>query len=158
MHDRSSILCPMNRLTAARGSQIVSALVEGMSVRATCRMTDTAKGTVLRLVAELGEVCADYMDRILVNLPCKRVQCDEIWAFAYAKDKDVPEALADKRKAGLVGSIWTFTAICADTKLAPSWLVGERTSDDARGLPYPTWRAGWRNRIQLSTDGQPGST
>jgi hypothetical protein len=93
----------MNKLTTARRAAIVSALVEGMSVRATCRMTDTAKGTVLRLLAELGQVCADYMDATLVDLPCKRVQCDEIWQFCYAKQKNLPESMKDKAGAAPSG-------------------------------------------------------
>jgi len=142
----------MNKLTTERRAAIVSALVEGMSVRATCRMTDTAKGTVLRLVSELGEVCAAYMDQTLVNLPCRKIQCDEIWAFTYCKDKNVTEKLAEKKKAGLVGSIWTWTAICADTKLVPSFHVGTRDANCA--YEFMVDLAGrLRGRIQLTTDG-----
>lgn len=140
---------PMNKLTAERRAAIVSALVEGMSVRATCRMTDTAKGTVLRLLADLGPVCREYMDRTLVNLPCRRVQCDEIWQFCYAKQKNVPEAMKDK--AG-VGSVWTWTALCADTKLIASFHVGTR--DAACAYEFMSDLASrLRGRIQLTTDG-----
>ncbi len=149
MPDRSSILCPMNKLDTARRTAIVSALVEGMSIRATCRMTDTAKGTVLRLLADLGPVCRDYMDRTLVNLPCRKVQCDEIWQFCYAKQKNLPESMKDK--AG-VGSVWTWVAICADTKLIPSFHVGTR--DAGCAYEFMVDLAGrLRGRIQLTTDG-----
>lgn len=90
---RSSIMDPMNRLDCKRQVQVIAALVEGNSIRATCRMTGVARGTVLKLLADLGAACAAYQDRTLRNLPCRRIQCDEIWSFCYAKAKNVPEAL-----------------------------------------------------------------
>ena len=81
----------MNKLTQAKRVQMISALVEGNSVRATCRMTGAAKGTVLKLLADLGKACARYQDEHLRNLICKRIQCEEIWSFCYAKEKNVPE-------------------------------------------------------------------
>lgn len=117
----------MNRMDSKRRSQVIAALVEGNSIRATCRMTGAAKGTVLKLLVDLGKVCEKYQDEKLRNLPCKRLQCDEIWSFCYAKEKNVPEEF--KNKFGF-GDVWTWTAICADTKLIASWLVGERS------LPY----------------------
>jgi len=139
----------MNRLSTAKRVQIVAALVEGNSIRATCRMTGAAKGTVLKLLADLGEKCREYQYVTLRDLPCKRVQCDEIWAFCYAKAKNVP---AEKRGTFGYGDVWTWTALCADTKLVPSWLVGTRDADSAyvfmqdlaERLPY---------RVQLTTDG-----
>lgn len=139
----------MNKLDTKRRAQVVAALVEGNSVRATCRMTGVAKGTVLKLLSDLGRACARYQDEKLRNLPCKRIQCDEIWGFCYAKEKNVPEEY--KGKLGF-GDVWTWTAICADTKLIPSWLVGERSvryaekfiSDLAGRLAH---------RVQLTTDG-----
>ena len=80
----------MNKLSAARRAQVVSALVEGNSVRATSRMTGTNRGTILQLLVSLGSACGEYQDRILRNLPCRRIQCDEIWSFVYAKQKNVP--------------------------------------------------------------------
>ena len=142
----------MNKLTTAKRSAIVSCLVEGNSVRSTERITGCDKKTILRLLVQLGEACRDYQDQTLVNLPCRKVQCDEIWAFAYCKDKNVPEKLADKKKAGLVGSIWTWTAICADTKLVPSFHVGTR--DAGCAYEFMTDLAGrLQGRIQLTTDG-----
>ena len=81
----------MNQLNRKRQSQVISALVEGNSIRATCRMTGVAKGTVLRLLAAVGRACAQYQDKVLRALPCKRIQCDEIWSFCYAKEKNVPK-------------------------------------------------------------------
>jgi IS1 family transposase len=139
----------MNRLDTDRRSRIVAALVEGMSVRATCRMTDTAKGTVLRLLAELGAACREYQDEVLRDLPCKRVQCDEIWSFCYAKDKNLP---ASMRHTPGVGSIWTWTVIDADTKLVPSFHIGTR--DAACAYEFMSDVASrMRGRIQLTTDG-----
>jgi hypothetical protein len=86
-------------------------------------MCDVAFNTVLKLLPEIGKACAEYQDRVFRNLPCKRIQCDEIWSFCYAKEKNVPEEM--QGKFGF-GDVWTFTAICADTKLVPSWLVGKR--------------------------------
>jgi hypothetical protein len=83
----------MNKLTQAKRVQIIAALVEGNSIRATCRMTGAAKGTVLKLVVDLGKACAAYQDRTLRNLTCKKIQCDEIWSFCYAKEKNVPEEM-----------------------------------------------------------------
>ena len=88
-------------------------------------MTGVAKGTVLRLLADVGRACAEYQGRTFRNLSCRRVQCDEIWSFCYAKEKNVP--LWDRDRFG-VGDVWTWTAIDADTKLVPCWLVGERTA------------------------------
>jgi len=107
----------MNRLTKEKRIQIISALVEGNSLRATSRMCDVAFNTVLKLVPEIGRVCADYQDKALRNLTCKRIQCDEIWQFCYAKDKNVP---ADKAGHFGFGSVWTWVAIDADTKLVPT--------------------------------------
>ena len=114
----------MNKLKPEKQKQIIASLVEGNSIRATCRMTDTAKGTVLKLLADVGKACMEYQDKTLRNLPCKRIQCDEIWSFCYAKEKNVPE---DKKGKFGYGDIYTFTAICADSKLIPSWYVGRRT-------------------------------
>lgn len=112
-------------------------------------MTGAAKNTITKLLVDLGEACAEYQDGVLVDLPCKVVEADEIWAFCYAKNKNVPEEF--KGTYGY-GDVWTFTAICADTKLVPSWLVGERTSDDAEVF-LTDLASRMANRIQLSTDG-----
>jgi hypothetical protein len=138
----------MNKLSKQKRAQVVAALVEGNSVRATCRMTGAAKGTVLKLLADLGKACARYQNEKLRNLPCTRLQCDEVWSFCYAKEKNVPEKY--KGRLGF-GDVWTWTSICADTKLVPCWLVGGRSgvyaakfiSDLASRLTH---------RVQLTTD------
>src|SRR5438128_9830071 len=94
----------MNRLSTDQQAQVVAALVEGNSIRATCRMTGAAKGTVLKLLVDLGAACKRYQDEKLRNLTCKRLQCDEIWSFCYAREKNVSEEY--KGKLGF-GDVWT---------------------------------------------------
>lgn len=139
----------MNRLSTEKRAQIIGCLVEGNSIRATVRMTGAAKNTITKLLADLGEACAEYQDGALQALPCKVLEADEIWSFCYAKAKNVPEQL--KGTPGY-GDVWTFTALCADTKLVPSWLVGERTADDAEVF-LTDLASRLEGRIQLSTDG-----
>jgi len=139
----------MNKLGIEKQAQVISTLVEGNSIRATCRMTGVAKGTVLKLLANVGKVCAEYQNKALRNLTCKRVQCDEIWSFCYSKEKNVPK---DKRGQFGYGDIYTWVAICADSKLALSWFVGRRDAISAKYFMEDV--AGrLKNRIQLTTDG-----
>lgn len=146
---RSSILVSMNKLTSAKRAAVVAALVEGNSIRATVRMTGVAKNTVVKLLVDLGAACARYQDETLRNLPCRRLQCDEIWSFVGAKDKNVP---AEKVGKFGTGSVWTWTAIDAETKLVPSFLVGTR--DLGSAFTFISDLAGrLRNRVQLTTDG-----
>jgi IS1 family transposase len=139
----------MNRLNAARQVQIVKALCEGNSLRSTSRMTGVAINTVIKLLTDLGSACLDYQDVTMHNLPCKTLQCDEIWSFVYAKQKNVPEEM--KGTFG-VGDVWTWTAIDADTKLIPCWYVGNR-SGDAAAYFISDLAARLANRVQLTTDG-----
>ena len=118
-------------LTIDKKVQVISALVEGNSIRATCRMTGVAKGTITRLLSSVGKVCADYQDIMLRDLPCKTIQCDEIWAYCYAKERNVPEE--HKGELGF-GDVWTWVAIDADTKLVPSWSVGLRNPEYANAF------------------------
>src|SRR5216117_2142576 len=97
MPDRSGIASPMNKLSTDRRAALISSLVEGNSVRATARMTDTSFNCVLRFVVDIGKVCQSYLDEHMRNLPCRRLQADEIWQFCYAKDKNVPEAMRRER-------------------------------------------------------------
>ncbi len=140
---------PMNKLSNERRAQVVRALVEGNSIRATCRMTDTAKGTVLKLLADIGRACDAYQREHLRNLPCRRIQCDEIWCFVGAKEKNRPET--ERGQFGR-GDVWTWTAICADTKLVPCWLVGPRDARAAREFLFDL-SVRLQNRVQLTTDG-----
>src|SRR5881398_843072 len=98
MRERSSIMVSMNRLTTERRAQVIGALVEGNSIRATVRMTGAAKNTVTKLLVDLGAACASYQDRVLRDLPLRAIQCDEIWSFCYAKQRNVP--LEHKGKLG----------------------------------------------------------
>ncbi len=113
----------MNKLKPERQRQVIAALVEGNSIRSTCRMTGVAKVTVLKLLATVGKACAEYQNEVMRDLSCKRIQCDEIWSFCYAKQKNEPH-----KKKGMYGygDVYTFTAICADSKLVPTWYVGKR--------------------------------
>jgi IS1 family transposase len=137
----------MNRLPLAKRAQILGMLVEGMSLRATSRLADVSINTVTKLLVDLGKACSEYQDKALRNLPCKRIQVDEIWAFCYAKQRNVPE-----NKRGEAGDLWTWTAICADTKVAPSWLVGSRDGDTATQFICDLQKR-LANRIQLTSDG-----
>lgn len=139
----------MNKLDISKQAQIISALVEGNSIRATCRMTGAAKGTVIRLLVDVGKACSEYQDKTLKNLPCKVIQCDEIWSFCYAKAKNVPE---DKKEQFGYGDVWTFTALCADTKLVPSWHIGNRDLESATAF-MKDLVSRLANRVQLTTDG-----
>src|ERR1700736_230688 len=103
----------MNKLDNAKRSQVVAALVEGNSIRATVRMTGVAKNTIAKLLIELGAACASYLSGAMVHLPCKRIQCDEIWSFVGAKQKNVT---AKTRERGYAGDVWTWVAMDADTK------------------------------------------
>jgi IS1 family transposase len=139
----------MNRLSTERRAQILSMLVEGNSLRATTRMAGCSINTVSKLLLDVGEACAEYQSRALTDLPCTTIECDEIWSFCYAKAKNVPEEHKDEFG---YGDVWTWTAICADTKLVPAWLVGERTTEDGLAFMYDL-KGRMRDRIQLSTDG-----
>lgn len=138
----------MNRLSTERRAAIVAALAEGASISATARQTGASKVTVLKLLAEIGPVCLDYQRKTLVNLPCKKIQADETWAFVGCKEKRVrPEDRGTGR-----GDCWTWTAICADTKLVPCWHVGGRDAGAAR-LFLEDLASRLASRVQLTTDG-----
>lgn len=139
----------VNRLPLARRAQTVGMLVEGNSLRATSRLADVSINTVTKLLLDIGAACEEYQDRTLRGLKSKRIQCDEIWAFIYAKAKNVPEEM---RGAYGVGDVWTWTAIDADSKLIPSWAVGRR--DAATGHAFVRDLASrLANKVQLTTDG-----
>src|SRR5215210_2379054 len=106
MHNRSSIMVSMNRLNTRERARIMACLVEGNSIRATCRMTGVAKNTVTKLLVDLGRACSEYQDGAFRNLTCARFQCDEVWAFVYSKQKNVPE---EHHGEYGYGDVWTFT-------------------------------------------------
>src|SRR6266487_6085274 len=113
----------MNRLDSETRAQLIRCLVDGNSIRATVRITGVAKNTITKFLVEAGAICSEYQDRTLRNRTCRRIQCDEIWSYVGAKDKNVP---AEKKDQFGIGSVWTWTAIDADTKLVPCWMVGPR--------------------------------
>lgn len=139
----------MNKLSTEKRAQIINALVEGNSIRATNRMTGASKVTILKLLADIGKVCSEYQDKAFVNLKCKKIQCDEIWSFCHAKEKNVSE---DKKGKFGFGDVWTWTAIDADTKLVPSWLVADRSLPSAKEF-IGDLASRLSNRVQLTTDG-----
>jgi IS1 family transposase len=139
----------MNKLPFETRVRILTLLVEGMSLRATGRATDTAFNTVTKLFVSAGEACAAYQDATLRNLKCRRLQLDEIWSFIYAKQKNVPRAKSAPPDAG---DIWTWVAIDADTKLVPSWRVGDRSSETAIAFTDDL-ASRLANRVQITTDG-----
>lgn len=139
----------MNKLGLRRRSEILHLLCEGASIRAITRVTGASKNTVGKLLADIGRACSDYQNRVLTNLPCKRLQVDEIWSFVYAKQANVKTA---KAAPPVAGDCWTWTAICAETKLVPSWLVGTRDTDCAiRFIGDLASRLA--HRVQLTSDG-----
>jgi IS1 family transposase len=140
----------MNRLDTQTRAQVIAALVEGNSIRAVVRMTGAAKNTVVKLLVELGSACSEYMDSTLRDLPCKRVQCDEIWSFVGAKQANVTPELREKNPDA--GDAWTWVGLDADTKLVCSWMVGHRDWVTARHF-VDDLAGRMANRIQLTTDG-----
>ena len=138
----------MNRLATDKRTAVVAALVEGTSINATCRITGVAKHTVLRLLKDLGCACAAYHDAHVRNLRVRRAQADEIWAFIYAKQKNVT---AEQMEQG-AGDVWTWTAIDADTKLIISYMLGDRGAGTASAFMQDA-AARIANRVQLTTDG-----
>jgi IS1 family transposase len=139
----------MNKLSIEKRAQVIGCLVEGMSIRSTVRITGAAKNTVTKLIVELGAACAEYMDGAFRDLPCKRIQCDEIWAFCYAKEKNVP----DEHKGELgYGDVYTWTALDPDTKLIPSFMVGKRDAEYGNAFMQDL-ASRLTNRVQLTTDG-----
>ncbi len=139
----------MNRLTLEKRTQIIGLLVEGNSLRATSRLADVSINTVTKLLVDVGTACQKYHDEHVLNVASKRVQCDEIWSFIYAKDKNLPEKLQGKYG---VGSIWTWTALDADSKLMISWLIGNRDAEYAKVFIEDV-ASRLKNRVQLTTDG-----
>lgn len=140
----------MNRLDTRTRAAIVASLVEGNSMRATCRMTGAAKNTVAKLLVDLGTACSIHMDVAMRDLACKRVQVDEIWSFVYAKEKNKNRVVEDKRDQA--GDVWTWVALDSDTKLVVSYRLGQRDIQEAM-LFMEDLRGRLANRVQLTTDG-----
>lgn len=141
-------MSPMNTLPAAKRAQIIGMLCKGMSIRPASRLADVSHNTVMKLLVEAGMACSDYQDRALVNLPCTRLQLDEIWSFVGNKAKNIK---GDDMDNGL-GDAWTWTAICAETKLIPSWFVGDHSYVSA-GIFVRDLGRRLKGRVQITTDG-----
>ena len=116
----------MNQLNTKRRAQVIAALVEGCSIRSTSRMTGTSKNTVIKLLEDVGAACSNYQDEVMRNLPCRLIQCDEIWSFCHSKEKSV-----SPKHEGILGysDVRTWTAMESETKLVPCWHVGRRVSE-----------------------------
>ena len=138
----------MNQLDIGKRAQILHCLVEGNSIRGTVRLTGASKNTVVKLLCEAGKACSEYQDKALVNLPCRKLQCDEIWSFVGAKEKNTQA----KHKEKSWGDVWTWTALCVDTKLVPCWVVGNRDASTAYHFIHDL-KDRLANRVQLTTDG-----
>jgi len=149
MQDRSCIILLMNRLDSKIRAHVIACLIEGCSIRATVRMTGVAKKTVLRVLVEVGEVCADYQDQVFRNLRCKRLQLDEMWAWIYCKEKNRTEEIA--RKQPDAGDIWLWVCVDADTKLVPSWRLGQRDLATAKDFVDDIAQR-VKGRVQVTTD------
>lgn len=139
----------MNRLPNQKRVQIIAALVEGNSINATSRIVGVSNNTALKLLADVGNACAIYQDRVFRNLTCKRIECDEIWSFVHAKEGHLSPELQ-----GIFGygDVYTWVAIDADTKLVPCWNVGRRDAESAMAF-IKDLSERVSNRFQLSTDG-----
>jgi len=138
----------MNRPSPEKRQAVIASLVEGNSIRATVRMTGLAKNTVTKLLVDLGTACSVHMDVTMRDLPCRRLQVDEIWAFVGAKQRNV----TDEKAAEGWGDVWTWVALDADTKLVPTFRIGNRDLEEA--ISFMQDVAGrLRNRVQLTTDG-----
>lgn len=139
----------MNRLPLHKRILILRCLVEGMGIRATARTADVSKLTVARLLKAAGQTCATYQDQALRDLSCTRIEVDEIWSFVYAKEKNVERAKKAPRGAG---DVWTWVATCPETKLVPSWRIGDRTLDTAATF-MKDLQSRLAHRVQLTSDG-----
>jgi IS1 family transposase len=139
----------MNKLDGEARARILHLLCEGQSIRAVTRLTGASKNTVTKLVVDAGRACAGYQDRVLRDLPCTTVQVDKIWNFVNAKQGHLKVA---KHAPTDAGDVWTWTAICADTKLLCTWLVGSRDAEAAEGFMLDL-RERLANRVQLTSDG-----
>lgn len=139
----------MNRLTISKRAEIIRCLVEGNSIRSTVRITGASKNTIGKLLVDAGKACSTYHDEHVRDVKAARVQCDKIWSFTYAKQKNVKAA---KNAPEGAGDTWTWTAMDSETKLVISWLVGGRDAEYALAF-MDDLRERLANRVQLTTDG-----
>ena len=139
----------MEKLSTAKRAAVLRCLIEGNSILSTSRITGVAKNSIVKLLAQAGDACSSYMHEKMVNLPCKVLQLDEIWSFVGCKEAKKENAIGKHP-----GDVWTWTALCADTKLIPSWRVGDRSGSTA--YAFCSDLAGrFSGRLQINTDGHP---
>lgn len=148
MRERSRMLLTMKTLSVGQQAAVIRALVEGNSLRATARLTGVARNTVSNLLRDLGAHCKNHHDRYVRGVASKRIQADEIWAFAGAKEKNVP---LDEKGRGR-GDCWTWTALDQDSKVMVAYRVGDRDAENANAFMMDLSER-LSSRIQLSTDG-----
>ncbi|HMO86466.1 MAG TPA: IS1 family transposase [Lacipirellulaceae bacterium] len=139
----------MNKLSPEKRAAAIRCLCDGCSIRATTRITGVSKNAIQRLTREVGEACLKFQDRVLRNLQCKRIECDEVWCYCYAKDKNLPDSM---RGEPGVGSMWTWTALCAESKLIVSWQLGARDAANAHMFMRDVSER-LASRVQMTTDG-----
>jgi IS1 family transposase len=139
----------MNRLTSEKRIAVLQHLCEGSSINSTVRLTGVSKATILKLLSSIGTVCREYQEKVFRDLPCKRLQLDEIWSFCYVKQDNVPKEM---RGIFGYGDVWTWTAIDSETKIVPYWLVGLRNAECAHTF-VGNLKSRLKNRVQLTTDG-----
>jgi IS1 family transposase len=140
----------MNRLDSKTRAQVINCLIEGCSIRSTVRMTGVPKKTVMRVLVEVGAVCADYQDKVFRNLRTQRLQLDEMWGWIFCKEKNRTEEIAKAHPDS--GDVWLWVAIDADTKLVPSWMLGQRNAVTATAFVVDL-KSRLSNRVQITTDG-----
>jgi IS1 family transposase len=139
----------MNQTSTEKRAMIVNLLCEGNSIRATSRLTGASKNTIQKLQADLGVACSLFQDEIFVNLKCRRLQMDEVWAFILAKDRNLPK---DKKGKVGFGSVWTWTCLDPESRAIIGWFVGDRSYASAYHFVRDI-EARLANRVQLTTDG-----
>ena len=139
-----------NRLSNDKQAQILNLLVEGMSMRSISRVTGVSINTVTKMLVAAGEACAKFHDQTVRDVPARKIQCDEVWSFCYAKRKNVEYAKSAPAEAG---DVWTWTGIDADSKLIVSWHVSPSRDSDAAIEVMDDLRSRLANRVQVMTDG-----
>ena len=141
----------MNQLSRENRILILHLLVEGMSIRSICRVVQVSKSTVIKLLVDAGKACQKYHNKKVRRLNSLVIQCDEIWSFIYAKDKNLHKCIAAPAWAG---TVWAWTALDGESKLIISYMVGDRSADTAMEFMQDV-EARLLNRVQITTDGHP---
>lgn len=136
----------MNRLNTEEQTNIINCLVNGCSIRATSRITNHSKNTIISFLIELGKACQKYQDKVLTNLPCTNVECDEIWTFCHCKQKN------NKANVATWGDTWLWVALDVNTRLVINWTLGKRDLDAAISF-MSNLESRLKNKVQLTTDG-----